>query len=142
MLDTRRLVVLCAGGALFWIADVAWIRLVPAFAIGPFWGDLAFPLSVPVAWTCVRLCRRLAGLDGALLVPGMTLLVIVAALPHAVALRWAPALYGGDHAARLGSAWLLWIYGLILGFALLPALRAGRTRSPAAGDETVPAAAT
>ncbi len=133
MLDTRRLMVLCAGGALFWMADVAWIRLVPAFVVDPLWGSVGYLLSVPAAWACVGLCRRLAGLDGARLVPGVTLLVIVAALLHAAALRWAPGLYGGDQAGRLGGAWLLWIYGLILGFALLPALRA---------DGTTPAAAT
>ena len=128
MLDTRQLLVLCLGGVLFWMADVVWIRLVPAFVVDPFWGDVGFLLSVPVAWMCVRPCRRLAGLDRAQIVPGVTLLVVVAALLHALALRWVPDLYGSDHAGRLGSAWLLWIYGLILGFALLAALRAEQTR--------------
>ena len=128
MLDTRQLLVLCLGGILFWIADVAWIRLVPAFVVDPFWGDMGFLLSIPVAWMCVRPCRRLAGLDRAQIVPGVTLLVVVAALMHGLALRWAPGLYGSDHAGRLGSAWLLWIYGLILGSALLAALRAERAR--------------
>ncbi len=121
MLDTRRLVVLCASGALFWLADVSWIRFVPVFVIDPVWGDVGFLLSIPLGWMCVRFCQRQARLDGVQLVPGVTLLVVVAALFHAVALRWAPFLYGGDHAGRLGSAWLLWIYGLILGSALLMA---------------------
>ena len=128
MLDTRQSAMLCAGGALFWLVDVAWIRLAPAFVVDSFWGDVGFLLSVPLAVLCVRLCQRLAGLGGAQLVAGATLLVGVAALLHALALRWAPALYGGDHAGRLGSAWLLWIYGLILGFALVLGGRSQRVR--------------
>lgn len=128
MLDKRQLAILCAGGAAFWFADALWIRSAPVLVLDPLWGDVGFLLSVPVAWMCVRLCQRLAGLDGMQLVPGVTLLVIVAALVHASALRWAPGLYGDDHVGRLGSAWLLWIYGLILGFALLSARRTGRTR--------------
>ena len=128
MLDTRQLPILCAAGAVFWLGDVAWIRLVPVFVVNPFWGDVGFLLSVPLAWMCVRFCQRLAGLGGTQLVPGATVLVVVAALFHALALRWAPGLYGSDHAGRLGSAWLLWIYGLILGSALLSALKAERIR--------------
>ena len=92
-------------------------------------GDFGFLLSVPVAWICVRICRRLAGLSGSQLVPGVTLLVVAAALLHAVALRWAPGLYRGDEAGRLGGAWLLWIYGLILGSALLAGRGSERPRS-------------
>ena len=119
MLEKRQVVILCAGGAMFWVADLAWIRLAPMFVVGAFWGDIGFLLSVPVAWFCVRVCRRLASLGVVQLVPGATLLVVVAALLHGVALRWAPGLYGDDLAGRLGGAWLLWIYGLILGAALL-----------------------
>lgn len=137
MLDTRQSAILCGGGTLFWLGDVAWIRLVPAFVVDPFWGDVGFLLSVPLAVLCVRVCQRLAGLGGAQLVPGATLLVVVAALFHALALRWAPALYGGDHAGRLGGAWLLWIYGLILGSALLAArMRPNQPRpNPSLGQE-------
>ncbi len=131
MLDTRQTAILCAGGALFWLVDVAWIRLAPAFVVDPFWGNVGFLLSVPLAVLCVRLCQRLASLGGVQLVPGATLLVGVAALFHTLALRWASSLYGGDHAGRLGSAWLLWIYGLILGFALM---LGGRSRRAPVGD--------
>ena len=119
MLDMRQVLLLCLGGTLFWLADVAWIRLVPALVVDPVWGDVGFLLSVPAAWTCVRLCQRLASLDRVQLVPGVTLLVVLAALLHALALRWAPGFTGAAHAGRLGSAWLLWIYGLILGSALV-----------------------
>ncbi len=128
MLDKRQFIVLGVCGAVFWLADMAWIRLVPVFVVDPLWGDVGFLLSFPVAWICVRLCRRLAGLDEVQLVPGITLLVVVAALAHGVALRWAPGCYGGSQAGRLGSAWLLWIYGLILGFALFGGARRGKAR--------------
>ncbi len=130
MLDMRQSAVLGTAGAVFWLGDVAWIRLVPVFIIDPLWGDVGFLLSVPLAVLCVRVCQRLAGLDETQLVPGATLLVVVAALFHAMALRWAPALYGSDHVGRLGSAWLLWIYGLILGSALM---LGGRSRRVPAG---------
>ena len=126
MLDTRQAAILCTGGVLFWLGDVAWIRLAPALVVDPFWSDVGFLLSVPLAVLCVRVCQRLAGLDGAQLVSGTTLLVVVAALFHALALRWASTLYGSDHAGRLGSAWLLWIYGLILGSALVLGTRSRR----------------
>ena len=119
MLTRRRSAILGVLGCLFWLADVAAIRWVPIFVIDPFWGDLAFFLSISGAAVCVTVARRLAALDVSRVVPGSVLLVLVPALLHAAALRWAPAIYGGDHAGRLGSAWLLWIYGLILGFALL-----------------------
>ena len=121
MLDRRRLAILGMAGAVFWLGDVAWIRLAPVFVVDPVWGDVGFLLSIPLAWICSRFCRRLAGLGRTQLVPGMTVLVAAAALLHALALRWAPGLYGSDHAGRLGSAWLLWIYGLILASALLAA---------------------
>ena len=123
MLTGRQVAILCAMGVVFWLADAVWVRVLPALAIGPVWGGIAFPLSVPVAWLCLRVTRALATLDGDRIVSGITLMVAVAALLHGVALRWAGSLYGSDHAARLGAGWLLWIYGLILGCVLLTARR-------------------
>lgn len=128
MFDRRQLATLCLGGVLFWAADVAWIRWLPAFVVDPVWGNVGFVLSGPVAWICVRLCRRLAALDRLQLVPGVALLVVVATLLHGLALRGSPALYEGDHVGRLGGAWLLWIYGLVLGSALLMAARSAPAR--------------
>lgn len=123
MLDTRQITILTGLGAAFWLADTGWIRFVPRLVVDPLWGSVGTLLSIPVAWICVRLGRTLARLDADRLVPGIALMVLVAALIHGVALRWLPGLYGDDQAARLGAAWLLWIYGLILGFALLMARR-------------------
>ena len=124
MFDTRESALLTGGGILFWLADVAWIRLAPAFVVDPLWSDAAFVASIPVASLCVRACRQQVRLAGLQLVAGVALLVAVASLLHALALRWAPGVYGDDHAGRLGSAWLLWIYGLILALAV----RAARPR--------------
>lgn len=123
MLDRRQVVILCGTGMVFWLVDVAWIGLLPLLAVGRFWGDIAFLLSVPVAWLCVRLARTLARLNPDQALFGITLMVVVAALLHGIALRWAADLYGGDHVGRLGGAWLLWIYGLIFGCALLTSRR-------------------
>jgi hypothetical protein len=121
MLNKRQAAILGRIGATFWLADAAWIRLLPTFIVDPVWGDVGFLLSIPVAWICTRLAQRVTALDRSELVAGITLMVMVAALLHAVGIRWAPELYGEDHADRLGGAWLLWIYGLILGCALLMA---------------------
>ncbi len=121
MLDKRQIAILCGIGTAFWLADAAWIRLLPIFIVDPVGGDIGFLLSIPAAWICIRLAQRMTALDRSELVAGITLMVMVAALLHAVAFRWVPELYGDDHADRLGGAWLLWIYGLILGCALLMA---------------------
>lgn len=126
MLETRQTTILCGIGVAFWLADVAWIRWLPIFITDPLWGSVGFLLSIPAAWLCVRLARDIARLDRGTLVAGVLAMVAVAALLHGLALRWAPDLYGDDHAARLGAAWLLWIYGLILGGALLMARSAVR----------------
>ena len=129
MLDRQQIPILVGIGIGFWLADAAWIRLLPIFVVSPIWGDVGFLLSVPVAWVCVRLVLRVAGLAASQLVAGTALMVVVAALIHAVAFRWAPDLYGNDHTGRLGAAWLLWLYGLLVAFALLMARadRGGRS---------------
>lgn len=124
MLSPRQIVILSAIAALFWLAATAWIRLCPAALTDPWRGSLGFIASIPVCWLCVRFGRRAADLSPAQLVPGTAVVVAVAALIDASALRWAPFLYVGsatDSARlfRLGSAWLLWGYGLSLGIALL-----------------------
>lgn len=134
MLDGRQAAILGGIGVGFWLADVAWIRWVPVLVVDPLGGDAGFLLSVPAAWACARLVRQAASLDRGALVAGATLMVVVAALLHGVAVRWLPGLYGDDHAARLGAAWLLWIYGLILGFALLMSRSAPRAAGVAAAS--------
>jgi hypothetical protein len=105
------------------LGDATWIRLAPIFITNNLWGDVAFVLSIPVAWICVWLSQQVAGLGDSQIIPGITVVVLVAALLHGMGLRWVSDVYGDDQEGRLGAAWLLWIYGLILAFALL---RAGK----------------
>ncbi len=129
MLDRRQTLILFGIGVGFWLADAAWIRLLPVFVVSPVWGDVGFLLSIPAAWVCVRLVLRMAELAAGQLVAGTALVVVVATLIHALAFRWVPELYGNDHTGRLGAAWLLWIYGLLVAFALLMA-RADNSERP------------
>ena len=137
MLTTRQIVVLSGVAVLFWIVATAWIRFFPTAITDPLRGGLGFLFSIPVCWLCVRFGRRVAGLSSAQLVPGTALVVAVATLIDAAALRWAHGLYApaaaaGDPLFRLGAAWLLWGYGLSLGIALLMQHRLTRTAPQAA----------
>ena len=120
MLSIRQVVILCAIAIGFWVGALAWIRFLPAQVADPWRGDLLFLASLPGCWLCILAARRLAALAPAQLVPGTAVVVAVATLIDAVALRWLPPLYSGSaQVCRLGAAWLLWGYGLSLGIALL-----------------------
>ncbi len=124
MLTRRQVPILVLVATLFWVGATAWIRFFPDGVTDPARGDLGFVVSLPVCWLCVHLGRRWAGLAREQLVAGTALVVAVAALIDASALRWASGIYGeGDLIARLGAAWLLWGYGLSLAIALLMARR-------------------
>lgn len=128
MLDRRQCTVLVLFAVLFWGGATAWIRLVPASLQDTPRGDLGFLTSIPVCWLCVLLVRNRARLAASQLVPGAALVVAVATLIDASALRWAPSVYGtDDHLLRLGAAWLLWNHGLTLVIAF--AMQALHTKS-------------
>jgi hypothetical protein len=120
MLDVRQVVVLVAFAIVFWIAATAWIHFCPGFLVDPLKGGLGFLTSVPVCWLCILIVRLAAGLLREQLVAGTAVVVAVATLIDAVAMRWAPGVYAdSDLVCRVGAAWLLWGYGLSLGIALL-----------------------
>ncbi len=120
MLGARQVLILSGIAALFWIAATAWIRWFPSALVDPLQGGLGFLFSIPVCWLCVHLGRRAASLSAEQLVPGTAVVVAVATLIDAVALRWAHLLYAdSEQTCRLGAAWLLWGYGVSLGIALL-----------------------
>lgn len=120
MLSRRQTGTLVAYALLFWAAATAWIRWVPASVADTLRGDLGYLSSIPVCWLCIVLIRRRARLSPSQLVAGSALVVGVATLVDAAALRWAPFLYGTDeHVLHLGAAWLLWGYGVTLVLALL-----------------------
>ena len=143
MLTIRQLIILCVMAVLFWVAALAWIRFFPDQIVDPLRGDLGFLASIPVCWLCILVARRGAALGPAQLVPGTAVVVAVATLIDAAALRWLPALYSGDEqVCRLGAAWLLWGYGLSLGIALLMQYRSADVRvgMRAPGADMVPGA--
>jgi hypothetical protein len=115
---------------LLWALATAAIRYFPASFTDPVAGDIGFATSIPVCWLCVRGARRWAGLGREQLVAGTAFVVGLAMLIDASALRWAHAVYSTDDAGsifRLGSAWLLWGYGVSLAIALAMARdRSGR----------------
>ncbi|MBB6250954.1 hypothetical protein [Nitrospirillum iridis] len=134
-------VILAGLGIVFWAAALAWVRAIPMALTDPAWNILNFAGAVSVAWTCVLLIRRVAGLAPDQLMAGMGLVGAVAMTLDGAVLNWAPRMYGPDDTVtRLAAGWLLWGYGLSLAIALAMA-RAGRRRPSAAtpsGDGVTP----
>ncbi len=109
---------------LFWAIATASIRWVPGSLTDPLRGSVLFAVSLPICWGCIRFVRRSARLRPEQILAATVLVVGVANLIDAVALRWAPFLYGADERVlRLGASWLLWGYGVTLVIAL--AMRRG-----------------
>ena len=125
MLATRQVAILAGLGLLFWIAATAWIRCFPQWFEDPLECAVVFLVSAPACWRCIVAAQRVARLSREQLVAGTAVVVAVATLIDAVALRWTPDVYAGsDLVRRLGAAWLLWGYGVSLGIALLMQRRA------------------
>ena len=134
MLTSKQLSVLGTAAVLLWVFATASIRYFPGSVTNPVAGNVGFVTSIPVCWLCVVVTRRCARLAPEQLVAGTAVVVALAMLIDASALRWMHTLYGSDdHGSlfRLGSAWLLWGYGVSLAIAL--ALGAGR-RSATSGQ--------
>jgi len=120
MLQTRQVLVLIALGLAFWGLATLSIRWSGHAIVEPVAGAVMFATSLPVGWLSVRLTRSLAGLSGEQLVPGVMLAGALAMLIDGAVLHWAPQTYGPDDlVVRLGSAWLLWGYGVSFAFALV-----------------------
>ncbi len=125
MLATRQVAILAGLGLLFWIGATAWIRCFPQWLEDPLECAMTFLASIPACWLCILAARRVARLSPEQLVVGTAVVVAVATLIDAAALRWMPGVYAGsDLVRRLGAAWLLWGYGVSLGIALLMQRRA------------------
>ncbi len=121
MITTRQMRVLAALAVLFWVAATAFLRVFPVATTDPVMGSIGFITSIPVCWLCVNAGRRWAGLARDQLIAGTAFVVAVAMLIDATALRWAHLVYGNASLPdffRLGSAWLLWGYGVSLLIAL------------------------
>lgn len=109
-LTTGQIARLAPAAVALWFAAAMAIRA--GAPLGCFDGVLhivTLLASVPLAWGLVWLVQRVASLRAAQLIAGTALACGVALLCDAVALSFAPELYGADRAATLpGAAWLMW----------------------------------
>ena len=117
-----RQVLLVGLGVVTWLAAALFIRL----ALPQGWLDGGpatvgvFLLSLPVAAASVEAAHRLTfGRAGGLLRTACVL-SSVGLLLDGIAFAWASGLYASDRASlALGGAWLLWIVGVTLLYAVL-----------------------
>ncbi|GBQ69087.1 hypothetical protein AA103196_2125 [Ameyamaea chiangmaiensis NBRC 103196] len=123
MLAPRQMLICTLIAVFFWAIATASVHVSPD-ALAGWQGDVGFVVSIPICMACIALVRRCAALTAAQL-PSATLIVLgIAMLCDATALRWAPTLYATDeHICRLAGAWLLWGYGVSAMWALWCARR-------------------
>ncbi|MBO1358757.1 DUF5367 family protein [Acetobacter sacchari] len=112
MLHRRQIIICIALALLFWGLATTYLHYLPGSLTG--WrGDVGFLTSVPVALYCIWAVRRYAGLTREQLPSGALVVLGVAMLCDATALRWFSSLYStDDRVCRVASAWLLWGYGV------------------------------
>lgn len=115
MITRHQAGMLVALAVAFWVVAAVGLALDPG-AVQPGWrGDLSFVISIPVAWLCVWLARRIAKLAPHQLITATALVVAMDTLLDAGVLRWVPQIYGADPSSQaLSAAWLLWGYGASL----------------------------
>jgi hypothetical protein len=126
VITLKQLKILSLFTVLLWVLATAAIRYFPGSFTNSVAGNIGFVASIPIGWVCVRAARRWAELAREQLVAGTAFVVALAMLIDASALRWMHAVYSTDDAGsifRLGSAWLLWGYGVSLAIALAMARR-------------------
>jgi hypothetical protein len=129
MLARWQVVVLIVMGAVFWLVAAVWVRWFPLAFTDPIRGTIGFVTTIPIGWLSVLFTRRVAHLSREQLLTGVSVASVVAMLLDAVALRWSPSMYAPtDAIIRFASAWLLWGYGVSLGFAVMMGSRAGGSR--------------
>jgi hypothetical protein len=118
MLTSRQIWILAALALAFWIVATLSIRWSAGAIVNPLRGALMFAVTLPVGWLSVRLTRRAASLAPDQLLAGVTLAGALAMLIDGAVLHWAPQVYGqSELVVRLGSAWLLWGYGVSFAIA-------------------------
>jgi len=129
MLSVRQIMLCSVLAVVFWAVATLAVHAWPGSITGPVSGPLAFAVSLPVGWGCVRLMRRVGRLQAPQLAAGCLLVVAITTCLDGAALRFLPHVYAADErTCRLVAAWLLWGYG-ISGFA---ALAMGRSTVPVA----------
>ena len=119
-LSAVQVVVLSAYGIVLWFIAAAMIRYgTPVGMFGKVANIIAYVLTAPAcAWLAVS-AARWARLRPGQMVPGVIVVSMAGLFGDAVAIAWAPWLYGADAAAALfGIAWLAFGVACGLGWAV------------------------
>jgi hypothetical protein len=120
MLKASHIVRLVGIALALWALATAYIHLWPQAFLDHTMAALGFLTTLPMALLSVWLTRKLAGLQMSQLLAGVALVGAIAMMIDGLALRFGPWIYGSnDTLLRAGAAWLLWGYGVSLGFAFL-----------------------
>ena len=114
----KQFAILAFLGVLFWFIAAMVILFGEPFGIlGPQSSLITFALNLPISWGLVIVIGQLAQLRPAQIVPGISFALALAACCDAIALTWAPWLYGSQAEYRvLGGAAILWgVFAFIAG---------------------------
>jgi hypothetical protein len=122
---------LVALSLVLWVVATLCIDLTPGALTHPIRGAVGFVASLPIGWLSVLSARYVGRLAPRQLLAGVGLVGALAMMIDGVALRWLPSVYGSDPVAvRLGTAWLLWGYGVSLAIAVVMSARHERSVAP------------
>ena len=122
MTTRARYIALLIQGAVIWFLAAMFIR----FTTLAGWMDggpatvVVFALSLVVSALGIEVIHRIVRGQPGEMVRSAAVIALVGAMLDGLAITWTPQLYSLDPAARaVGGAWLLWIVGTILAYALV-----------------------
>jgi hypothetical protein len=117
-----RYIALFIQGAVIWFLAAMFIR----FTVLAGWMDggpatmVIFALSLAGSCVGIELIHRIVRGEPGEMIRSAAVIALVGAMLDGLAITWTPQLYSLDPAARaVGGAWLLWIVGTILAYALV-----------------------
>jgi len=117
-----RYIALFVQGAVIWFLAAMFIR----FTALAGWMDggpatvVIFALSLAGSCLGIELIHRIVRGPPGEMIRSAAVIALVGAMLDGLAITWTPQIYSLDPAARAaGGAWLLWIVGTILAYALL-----------------------
>jgi hypothetical protein len=121
MSTKARYIALFVQGAVIWFLAAMFIR----FTVLAGWMDggpatvVIFALSLVGSALGIEVIHRIVRGQPGEMVRSAAVIALVGAMLDGLAIVWTPQLYSLDPAARaVGGAWLLWIVGTILAYAL------------------------
>ena len=98
-------------GVFFWFLAAMAIRFFgPSLLVrGSLAPMFVFLATVPLAWGLLRLAMAMGRVRGAVVLPALAVMSLVAMMLDGVAITWVPELYGvAPDAMGMAAAWLLW----------------------------------